>query len=102
MTVQDIVGRYAILGNNQDAIGSAYNGFLTLSLDAHQKIIAEWTINHDQQQSGTGFLETTCWLLILSIRVKTQKSLKELWFINSSTKKLLKAFGRKNMQINNF
>ena len=55
MTVQDIVGRYAILGNNQDAIGSAYNGFLTLSLDAHQKIIAEWTINHDQQQSGTGF-----------------------------------------------
>jgi len=66
MTVQDIVGRYAILGNNQDAIGSAYNGFLTLSLDAYQKIIAEWTINHDQQQSGTGFFRDN--LLVVNFK----------------------------------
>jgi len=39
MTVQEIVGRYAILGNNQDAQGTEYTGILTLTLDAHQKLL---------------------------------------------------------------
>jgi hypothetical protein len=66
MTVQDIVGRYAILGNNQDAQGTEYTGILTLTLDAHQKIIAEWTIYEDQQQFGTGFFKDN--LLVINFR----------------------------------
>jgi|TARA_B110000908_G_scaffold48733_1_gene59511 hypothetical protein len=66
MTVQDIVGRYEILGNNQDAQGSEYNGILTLTLDAHQKIIAVWTINHNQQQFGTGFFKDN--LLVINFK----------------------------------
>ena len=57
MTVQDIVGSYEILGNNQDEQGSAYSGILTLTLDQHQKIIATWVINKNQQQFGTGFFK---------------------------------------------
>ena len=68
MTVQDIVGRYAILGNNQDKLGTEYHGVLTLSLDAHQKIIAAWTINHDQQQFGTGFFKDN--LLVVNFKYR--------------------------------
>ena len=50
MTVQDIVGRYAILGNNQDKLGTEYHRVLTLSLDAHQK---NYCCMDDQSRSAT-------------------------------------------------
>jgi hypothetical protein len=88
MTVQDIVGRYAILGNNQDEQGSEYKGVLTLTLDAHQKIIAEWSINSNQQQFGTGFFKDN--LLVVNFNyigedTKTYKGTVVYKFFNKET-----------------
>ncbi|MPS74891.1 MAG: hypothetical protein E2590_17305 [Chryseobacterium sp.] len=54
MTVDDLVGHYAVEGSNQDEQGIAYHGFLTLGLDESKRIIAQWTIG-DHIQNGTGF-----------------------------------------------
>ncbi|MDA9339610.1 hypothetical protein N9Q68_01420 [Polaribacter sp.] len=88
MTVQDIVGSYSILGNNQDEQGSEYKGTLTLTLDAHQKIIAEWTINLNQQQFGTGFFKDN--ILVVNFNytgedTKTYKGTVVYRFFNKET-----------------
>ncbi|AGC77673.1 hypothetical protein LX97_02143 [Nonlabens dokdonensis] len=55
MTVQDLVGEFAINGQNQDATQQPYQGKLKLQLDQYQRIIAHWQIGDDQIQHGTGF-----------------------------------------------
>ncbi|MPT31212.1 MAG: hypothetical protein E2600_06015 [Chryseobacterium sp.] len=54
MTIQDLVGNYAVEGSNQDENGISYHGVLTLSLDENNRILARWTIG-DHIQKGTGF-----------------------------------------------
>ncbi|MCE3074652.1 hypothetical protein [Chryseobacterium gwangjuense] len=55
MTVQDLAGSYSVQGSNQEETGHiSYHGFLTLSLDANNRIIAQWIIG-DHIQNGTGF-----------------------------------------------
>lgn len=56
MTVQDLVGSYAVEGNNQEEKGHSYHGILSLSLDENQRVIAQWTIG-DHIQNGTGFFK---------------------------------------------
>lgn len=56
MTVQDLVGNYAVEGSNQEERGNPYHGILTLSLDENNRIIARWTIG-DHIQNGTGFFK---------------------------------------------
>ena len=56
MTVQDLVGSYAVEGSNQEEKGHSYHGILSLSLDENQRIIAQWTIG-DHIQNGTGFFK---------------------------------------------
>ena len=57
MKAQDLIGRFSIIGNNQDASENSYKGELTLSLDENNRIIAVWLINKSQQQFGTGFFK---------------------------------------------
>ncbi len=57
MTLDELVGDYAIEGTNQDAQASAYNGVLKLSLDAYNRILAQWQIGDSQMQSGLGFFK---------------------------------------------
>ncbi|GER60150.1 hypothetical protein [Patiriisocius marinus] len=57
MNVEDLVGSFNILGSNQDADGENYKGTLELTLDEHNRITAEWLINENQKQSGTGFFK---------------------------------------------
>lgn len=54
MTIQNLVGNYAVEGSNQDENGISYHGVLTLSLDENNRILARWTIG-DHIQKGTGF-----------------------------------------------
>ncbi|SDG27287.1 hypothetical protein [Epilithonimonas hungarica] len=54
MTIQYLVGNYAVEGSNQDENGISYHGVLTLSLDENNRILARWTIG-DHIQKGTGF-----------------------------------------------
>ena len=57
MTIQDLVGNYAVEGSNQEASNAVtYRGTLTLKLDANHRIIAQWKIG-DHIQNGTGFFK---------------------------------------------
>lgn len=55
MTIQDLIGKYTVLGTNQDEGNHSYKGFLNLTLDVNNRIIAKWLINGNQEQFGTGF-----------------------------------------------
>ncbi|MDG2432929.1 hypothetical protein [Flavobacterium sp.] len=57
MNINDILGRFSILGSNQDNEGNSYSRTLTLTVDHNNRINAKWTIGFDQTQHGTGFLE---------------------------------------------
>ena len=88
MSVFDIVGNYTILGNNQDKEASEYKGILKLTLDHHQKIIANWMINNLQKQSGTGFFKDN--ILVINFNYmgddsKTYKGTVVYRFFNKDT-----------------
>ena len=57
MNIEDLVGEFQILGNNQDDSKKSYKGVLTLTLDENNRIAAEWLINKSQQQFGIGFFK---------------------------------------------
>lgn len=57
MSIEEIVGEYSIIGNNQDEGENTYKGTLSLSMDTNNRITAEWIINNDQKQFGSGFFK---------------------------------------------
>ena len=68
MTIQDLVGKYNIIGNNQDAEKHTYKGILSLKLDVNNRIIAKWIINNEQEQIGTGFYNDN--ILVINFNYK--------------------------------
>lgn len=57
MTLEDIVGSYHIIGTNQNDSPEEYRGTLSLTLDQHKRIVAEWCIHDNQLQFGYGFFK---------------------------------------------
>jgi len=57
MNVAGLVGKYNIIGTNQDASDNSYKGVLTLELDANNRILAKWLIHTNQEQIGSGFFK---------------------------------------------
>ncbi|MBU2951328.1 hypothetical protein KO493_11530 [Tamlana agarivorans] len=57
MTIQELVGKYNIVGSNQDGEKNTYRGTLKLNLDHFNRIKAEWCINETQTQLGHGFFK---------------------------------------------
>ncbi len=57
MNIEDLVGRFQILGSNQDATEDTYTGSLELTLDEHRRVAAKWMINKSQPQFGIGFFK---------------------------------------------
>lgn len=55
MIIEDLVGKFQIIGSNQDAEDHTYKGILSLSLDRNKRIKAKWIINNEQVQTGNGF-----------------------------------------------
>lgn len=55
MNVKELVGKFEIIGTNQDEEGVTYKGILELALDPNERIIAKWTISNNQIQLGQGF-----------------------------------------------
>lgn len=55
MTKEDILGKFSILGSNQNNSKETYKGELTLRLDNKNRIVAKWLINKSQEQFGIGF-----------------------------------------------
>ena len=68
MKIQDITGTFSIIGSNQDESNIEYYGTLTLTLDANNRIIAQWLINGDQLQNGTGFFKDN--ILVINFNYK--------------------------------
>jgi len=66
MKIEDLVGEYTIIGSNQDDESHNYNGILSLNLDANKRIVAHWTINQSQQQTGTGFFKNN--ILVINFK----------------------------------
>lgn len=57
MKVEELVGRYAIKGRNQEEGQEyTYTGILTLCLNADNRVMASWNID-GQRQEGTGFFK---------------------------------------------
>lgn len=48
-------GTYKITGSNQDKEQSSYSGFLHLNIIGSNRVTAEWVIDSEQTQKGTGF-----------------------------------------------
>ena len=57
MKIEDLVGKFQILGSNQDDSENSYKGTLDLSLDENNRIVAKWMIHKSQQQFGSGFFK---------------------------------------------
>ncbi|MEL1241886.1 hypothetical protein [Flavobacterium flavipallidum] len=55
MNIEELVGKFQIIGSNQDAEEHTYKGTLSLSLDRNKRIKAKWFINNEQFQTGNGF-----------------------------------------------
>ena len=53
----ELVGKYSVIGTNQDDSENTYKGVLSLTLDTHNRIIARWAIHTDQKQTGIGFFK---------------------------------------------
>ncbi|MDF4204574.1 hypothetical protein PXD56_16500 [Maribacter sp. SA7] len=66
MKIEDLVGEYTIIGSNQDEASNGYKGKLILSLDENNRIIAMWTIDADQKQTGSGFFKNN--ILVINFR----------------------------------
>ncbi|PZU81523.1 MAG: hypothetical protein DI529_15520 [Chryseobacterium sp.] len=71
MTIQDLVGNYAVEGSNQDENGISYHGILNLSTDENNRIVAKWTIG-DHIQNGTGFFRDN--ILVINFSYKGEDS----------------------------
>ena len=70
MTTHDLVGKYNIIGSNQDALENTYKGFLNLTLDENNRIKAKWLINGEQLQLGTGFFKNN--ILVINFNYKDE------------------------------
>ncbi len=68
MTIQDLIGKYTIIGNNQDSEEHSYKGVLSLKLDINNRIIAKWLINNEQEQIGSGFFNDN--ILVINFNYK--------------------------------
>lgn len=54
-SIEDLIGRYDIIGENQDENHTKYKGTLDLSINDIGRIKALWLIGDDQLQFGSGF-----------------------------------------------
>jgi hypothetical protein len=68
MTLKELVGRFTVVGSNQDEEGTGYKGTLELSVDENDRIHAQWLIDDTQSQSGTGFFKDN--VLVINFKYK--------------------------------
>ncbi|MCB4800039.1 hypothetical protein [Neotamlana laminarinivorans] len=57
MVIEDLIGEFSVIGNNQNEEQTIYKGILTLSLNTNKQIKVQWLISGTQIQKGTGFFK---------------------------------------------
>ncbi|OIQ30327.1 MAG: hypothetical protein BM564_02860 [Bacteroidetes bacterium MedPE-SWsnd-G2] len=73
MKVEDLVGNYSIVGENQNDSGVQYRGTLSLKLDADKRIVAQWLIHDEQVQVGEGFFSNDILVINFSYQGENQQ-----------------------------
>jgi hypothetical protein len=92
MTVQDLIGTFSIIGNNQDADENSYKGELSLSIDDNQRIIAKWVIDDNQEQFGTGFFNNNILVINFNYKGIEDKTYKGVVVYKCLNKDILEGF----------
>jgi hypothetical protein len=92
MNVQDLVGNYSIIGNNQEAEENFYKGELSLSLDKNYRIIAKWSIDNTQEQHGTGFFKNNILVINFNYIGLENKTYKGVVVYKCLNKNILEGF----------
>lgn len=93
MTIQDLIGDYAISGSNQDEnTAMTYKGILTLSLDENNRITAQWLINNEQVQNGKGFFKDNILVINFNYKGEDSKTYKGVAVYRCITKDVLEGF----------
>lgn len=92
MTLKDLVGTYTITGSNQSPDAAGYEGELTLALDDHKRVIANWVINGTQHQQGTGFFKNNILVINFNYEGDNETIYKGVVVYQCITKDLLEGF----------
>lgn len=92
MTIQNLIGEYQIIGNNQDESENTYKGILTLTLDTNNRIVAKWLINKTQQQFGTGFFKDNILVINFNYQDDENNTYKGVVVYRCITKDILDGF----------
>jgi hypothetical protein len=93
MTIQDLIGEYAISGSNQDDnTAMTYKGILTLSLDENNRIAAQWLIDNSQEQTGHGFYKDNILVINFKYKGEDNKTYKGVAVYRCITKDVLQGF----------
>lgn len=92
MTIEDLVGTYNIIGKNQADTEINYTGTLTLSLDVNNRIVANWFIDKEQKQIGTGFFKDNILVINFSYKGEDNEVLKGVVVYRCVTKDILDGF----------
>ena len=92
MTIEDLVGKFQITGSNQDAEDHTYKGTLSLSLDHNKRIKAQWFINNEQVQTGSGFFRDNILVVNFKYQGEDNKTFKGVVVYRCISKDLLDGF----------
>ncbi|MDN3493383.1 hypothetical protein [Winogradskyella bathintestinalis] len=92
MTINQLPGTYNISGSNQDENGIAYNGTLKLTLDENHRIKAEWLINANQKQLGTGFFKDNILVINFNYKGTDERTYKGVAVYKCITEDILDGF----------
>lgn len=92
MNIEDIIGNFYIVGNNQDADENSYKGTLSLSLDNTNRIKAKWLINNEQIQLGSGFFRDNILVINFNYKGEDTKTYKGVTVYRCLSKDLLDGF----------
>ncbi|MFL9829485.1 hypothetical protein ACSV4D_17560 [Flavobacterium sp. ARAG 55.4] len=92
MNIEELVGKFQITGSNQDAENHQYKGTLSLSLDHNKRIKAQWFINNEQLQTGSGFFRDNILVINFKYLGEDNKTFKGVVVYRCISKDLLDGF----------
>ncbi|MDB9782181.1 hypothetical protein OAE07_03225 [Winogradskyella sp.] len=92
MTIKDLVGKFNIIGTNQDDETESYKGVLELELDGTNRIYAKWLINNNQMQTGIGFFKDHILVINFKYIGEEEKIYKGVVVYKCMTKDILEGF----------
>ena len=92
MQITQLPGTYNIIGTNQNEDATTYKGTLTLSLDENNRVQAEWLIDNNQKQSGTGFFKDNILVINFNYKGEEDAIFKGVVVYKCITKDILEGF----------